>query len=75
MSKNIQALSSGGSVNVMQPSAAMLEHAVNGPQLLDASAAQYGDKILIDFLMTTGLTYQSWPSSRESWRIAWYGWV
>ena len=50
MSKNIQALSSGGSVNVMQPSAAMLENMRSTvPQLLDASAAQYGDKTLIDF--------------------------
>ena len=34
----------------MQPSAAMLENMRSTvPQLLDASAAQYGDKILIDF--------------------------
>ena len=50
MSENIQGLSAVGSVNVMQPSAAMLENMRSTvPQLLDASAAQYGDKTLIDF--------------------------
>ena len=50
MSGNSKDLSVGGSVNAMQPSAEMLENMRSTvPELLDASAAQYGDKTLIDF--------------------------
>ena len=75
MSDYIQDHSEGGSVNAMQPSAAMLENMRSTvPQLLDASAAQYGDKILIDFFNDDRtLSYKSSPSNRESWRIAWFG--